>query len=38
MRQNTGIAYSTIVLIQRGGTLEPRPETLEKIVKWLKEN
>lgn len=36
--KDTGLAYHTIVLIQRGATRKPKPETLAKIVKWIKEN
>ncbi len=36
--KDTGIAYTTILHIQRGATAAPKPETLAKIVKWIKEN
>lgn len=36
--KDTGIAYTTIVHIQRGATAKPKPETLAKIIKWIKEN
>ena len=35
---DTGIAYQTILHIQRGATADPKPETIEKIVKWLRDN
>ena len=35
---DTGIAYQTILHIQRGATADPKPETLAKIIKWIKEN
>lgn len=36
--RDTGIAYQTVVNIQRGITRKPKPETLAKIIKWIKEN
>ncbi len=36
--RDTGIAYPTISNIQRGITRKPKQETLEKIIKWIKEN
>lgn len=35
---DTGIAYQTILHIQRGATANPKPETLAKIIKWINEN
>lgn len=35
---DTGIAYQTILHIKRGATANPKPETLAKIIKWIKEN
>lgn len=36
--RDTGIAYQTVVNIQRGITRKPKPETLAKIIKWIKDN
>ena len=36
--KDTGIAYPTISNIHRGITRKPKPETLAKIIKWIKEN
>ena len=35
---DTGSAYQTILHIQRGATAEPKTETIQKIVKWLRDN
>lgn len=36
--RDTGVAYQTITNIQRGVTAKPKPETLKKIIKWIKDN
>ena len=36
--RDTGVAYMTIIMIANGATKKPKPETLKKITKWIKEN